>query len=495
MRLGLIFALIMYISLPVMAYKIVPDQVLVTEENLKDIDLFFAMQGYDIYANRPELFFMPEIDRLYFKSRTNEKIFLKISAFLENKDFKKSVQIKNGHLMNFSFQSTSSVMYFSGIDHATSDKIKKNLKKELANKSVWAYLMLPSAQAEVAVCNNKILQNNDDSKIVKNGVIRGTWGCIKGIGSTAWNFTGGMIHDLAKLGWNVGRNSSILLYCSLPIQKTETSCAEWQDEIFSAAEKNFTEISGMIQNTNQILKQLYPAFSQLDSEKQGAIACEVISTIGVSTALMIGTGGIGTSSAAIKIHQVVEKLKGTSLKVPKNFEAKIDRNSIPNVANQLNKLDSAKAKELFDSYKAYMVQFRQTVNSQITHVELKNELERFNELAKRVKKNPALLKTLDPEEKEFLTGTLKYNRELVDRVKTAGDMYIREKIARDKLLAKAHSKMYEAEKWVDQSKLSGAEKAVVKAELAALNCAMLDQSIETLTKPSSRSEPQSRSAN
>lgn len=476
------------------AYTLLADKATINDTDLNEIDYFFIRAGYDIYKNRDDLNFMPGVDRLYTKNKNKEKVFLKTSVFIKDKNSTDLFKFKNGFLSNVKIKSKVSVIYFSGQSEEKIKLIKTQIRQALQMKSVYMKVFLGEAYANGEACDRSQLEKFKFDIAGQHGLVRGVIQCTKGLGFGVWNATGGTVVDLAKIGYAAAKYVSEtpqrnvvtalqfmgMAWCHIPGDVTQQWCNEWQDELFSSAEESFNQMQSMILSFYGTVRYLVPNFGKLDADKQTELLCETISTIGVSTAISMATAGAGAPSMILKVRDVLDKIaKASKIKVPPVIVAEI--NSLQEYLGKafatFNKVSPEKAIALQEAFLAYEAQTSKMLRAFEHYNNLKRELHAFNELAKQIKKNPSIIPTLTNEQRALLAKFISQseNQKMRDNLNKAHKEYVHQKILAQRQLARIKPLLTEAENLVASSRLADAEKVAFKRTYSALlSCALIE---------------------
>ena len=458
----------------------VTDEVAVKEDDLKKLDLYFVESGFQIYKNRSDFNFMPEVDRLYSKDKTREKIFLKSKVFVGSKNSKDFLKFENGYLSNFKLGQKSFVLYFSGIELTQIKSFKLKLDQTMASYTAWSQLFIRPAYANYETCDNGLLPDSVNES-GRNGVMWGTWGCIKGLGIGVWNSTLGSVVDVAKLGLAGAKSASILLYCAVPIKQTEIICQEWSDEIFASAEKNFAQISNMIKHFDQVISQTYPAFKEQDTDTKSKIICEVVSTMGVSTALSFVTFGGVAANSVLRIHQIMDKFNLAKVSASDKLASQIkdSANFAKIVTAQLSGLDKAASTKFESSHKAYTESLNRAITLQAKTEIYREEIGTYNLIEKAIQKgDEKFLQNVLLEDQVVYAALMKKPGRLKEgELRILEKEYLKAKKESDSFKSKYFEEFNSAEKIISDSKLSANEKKLLRAQFLPAKCSMMQSTI------------------
>lgn len=463
------------------AHQILVDDIPVASESLKQLDAFFVENGFNILKNRLDFNVLPEIDRLYVKTKTDEKIFLKAGVFVEKKNSVKLYPYESGYLSNFQYNKKSFVLYFSGFETSKIKSLKNGLGRSVASHSLWSRFLVQPAYADYVTCDNDVLPKLKNIS-GRNGLLWGTWGCLKGSGLGLWNSTGGAIADVAKIGWSAASSAAILLYCAVPIKTTELTCQQWSDQIFATAEKNVKQISDMLTNFNQVLSQSYPAFKQQDSDTKSKIICEVVSTMGISTALAFASVGGVTAGSVLKIHQVMEKLNLKKLNASGElaYQVKEGKALIEKLINKLSELSPEAANKLTKAQDEFRASINATVKIQAEAEILREDILTVGLINKAIElDDKVFLKSVLREETEVFARMQKENP---GRIAQAKLLIIKKDIESARKKSEVLRKTYyqeldAADRLIAASKLSAVEKKALRSQTLIAKCSMMESTL------------------
>ena len=119
--------------------------------------------------------------------------------------------------------------------------------------------------------------------IALTGLMRGAWGCVKGIFKGAWASSGGAVASIGKCFWS-------------PIE-----CAMKAKEGFDNTVKFFSNITTKISEISGLL-------SALPAEALSELICTIIGGVGMAVLIAVLTGGAGAGKVAQTIAAIVSKL-------------------------------------------------------------------------------------------------------------------------------------------------------------------------------------------
>ncbi len=305
------------------AFKIKIDLPAIADKSLREMDSYFAQNGYEIYKNENDFF--PQVDRLYAKDKFKEKVFVKVGAYVEEKTYNKLLSYRKGYLSNLIINGKSNVIYLSGFNVEKAIELKSNLNWVFRARSTWSALFLPSAEAARADC--KASPNQEISLIDSSDFRRQAIHCV--------------IHA-AQTNENLNKLTNCI--STKLVSEGSSECLTWSDRIFSQAEINFentTEIATLFGDA--FLKSI-PSFAMFHAERKAKLVCELISLVGLPTAMTMATG----SGSYLFFQRALAKLPLSLFKSEPDLVSNLK--SVPQVPDgfrsELNNIEPNLVKEL-----------------------------------------------------------------------------------------------------------------------------------------------------
>ncbi len=490
--------LLLFFVGPAQAYNLTKDLTDFSAADLKSLDSFFVENGYDIYQNRIDFNIMPEVDRLYVSSKSKFKVFVKLGSFVNDRLSQELLKFENGYLVNLNFRNKLSTLYFSGFEDVEVKSLRSRLQNVSSARASLFEILIPKAQANYETCNNDIFPTNP-SEANKNGYVRATWGCLKGMGFGVWNASGGAVVDLAKTMWAGSSSAAILMYCRVPIKSTELACQEMSDQIFASAEKNFEQVSNMIVNLNQVLSTSYSKFDKLDAETKNKIRCEVISTITVSGAMAYASFGASSSSFVLAVHQAMEKLNLSKMKVPAEFvsEVKNTHDYVKILGKKVAQFDSEQAEKLAASYSKYTKAHNEMILKKVDLESHREDMSTFKLIDKAVqdRDRDKITQYLSSDIENYQKLRKMHPAVVEEEMRQVGARYITAKRLADRARAQMQKELRASEKSIDDSKLTGTEKKLLRAQFLSAHCSMAaDIDIDTKAVSSKKTNSEVKSS-
>lgn len=470
------------------AYKLISDSATVADKSIRELDLYFAQNGYDIYKNLPNASFMPEMDRIYTKNKFKEKIFFKIGIYVDEKNYNKIHAFQNGYLSNLIINGKSNVLFFTGYDADQVTTLKSNLNSVFRARSTWSFLFLPRAEASDRICEDQ--KGRSAQQGPDYGLVRTLVSIKNGLRDGAWNATGGAAESLVKTGLKIqqNRNDSVVtvtkfLYCNTPltIENHLVKCQEWSDRIFSSSEREFTDFVRSILNVSKLFSEAWPEYNKLDSNQKTQFGVEFFSTIGFSGAIALGTGGMNSSASALQIYKIAAKIKLVNARYPPAFIAQLQSPVKPEaVLEALTKIDPKKARLLSGAGVEFLEASEVTFKKMLPFEDTRTAFDLFKRLSDRIKVNPNIVTSLNTQDKILLNTFLgREQKEISALINKFGSDYAKAKETEEKLFAAFNSRLEESKKIIKDSGLSVAEKQKVAAYFALQSCRGISNSVES----------------
>jgi hypothetical protein len=289
-----------------------------TRADLKQLDHFFEARGFTVLRGDGSGPLTPLnwTHRIYYQQDLKYQVFLKIGAFIKGVDPGQGVDFQDGIVLNH-VGVVPSILYFQGFNEQKMKRFQTELGqlpvlKRPTKTSLLLQMVLPSARAD-SLCardpdySSPVKENSPQQNSTLATIAKVSMACIKGVGFGVWDSTGGMVLDVAKLGWS-GVKGTLNCAGSLVFEGGKY-CADVGAKALVGAKKAFDGLLNVTNNFNSVMSNAYDGFRQLDPELKGKILCELASSLGTAALMTFLTAGAGSPVFLAKLAEAVAKVK------------------------------------------------------------------------------------------------------------------------------------------------------------------------------------------
>lgn len=190
-------------------------------------------------------------------------------------------------------------LYFDGYTEADVQRFvqHKVLSSSLKRENTYVRSELLSrtlaATPDTSLCTGSVSSMTPTAaqqvSAMGSAVLRNVLQCARGALAGAWNATGGAVVTLFK--------GVVKVFTQSPVQT------------FRDIRNSVNRIGSFISNFGTEMRKIGDAFDQLPTEIKTRVICEVITTIGVSAAIGMLTGGAGSTLVYRAVFAIMDKLR------------------------------------------------------------------------------------------------------------------------------------------------------------------------------------------